>query len=697
MIAVLPNLPSGVRKGVAICLGLHLAFGCTDRLGQELRPVQTKPPSTSTGGSTDIDAGTDTSDPCENKVQDVEETALDCGGVCQPCGVGLSCKENSDCITGICNVVCLAKGCDNDTKDGNESDVDCGMGCVLCDDGKMCNSDTDCKSKVCGEDGTCQEPSCDDENTNGNESDVDCGPGCEPCDNGGACSSDDHCQSGACVGVVCADPGCNDSEKNGTETDKDCGGRCPACDDDLRCKVGSDCKSGICAAVTSTVNRCVEATCDDTEVNGRESDLNCGGTCEPCEAGKKCFENSDCASQVCARVNGKDYSQCSEPTCDDDVRNGTETAPDCGGDCAGCEDQQPCKKDTDCKSNHCDETSKTCVAATCDDERLNQSETDVDCGGACSACDVGKACTEESDCASGRCNEVCEPGTVGTACTKGSQCVTGNCSDDDVCSPGFAGDGCYGPGDCVLGACVDGKCPKGYTGETCDSPGDCMSGSCTAAKCGLGAVGSTCRSENTTDCVSNTCTDAKCAPTTLVVDTANESTGDQQITLKVTMRNAAPMPWNDVALLYYFKPERHTNFVAYYYSGPDYNNRSRFRALARPYRAGSGASDLGPWVLVWRVSTDLSTPIAAGDTFEFQLHDLPPSTMDDTNDYSYRAGAQNNSNNDKVVVCVRVESDRWVQAQGTAPTDLQGDPCAAVADCPSDPDLAECDPLEMRN
>src|SRR5690606_27704796 len=103
---------------------------------------------------------------------------------------------------------------------------------------------------------------------------------CDDCDNGSKCTSDENCSSGACVSNLCVDPGCTDKEQNGSETDVDCGGECPACNDDLKCKLGEDCRSGICAAVTSTINRCVEATCDDGEINGRESDLNCGGTCD---------------------------------------------------------------------------------------------------------------------------------------------------------------------------------------------------------------------------------------------------------------------------------------------------------------------------------------------------------------------------------------------------------------------------------
>ncbi len=220
----LPNLRFCCLSGVALSVGLSAAIGCTDRLADFVpaKPDPTTKPTTSDESTASVstspldagEAGGDTTtegdagDPCENDVQDPGETALNCGGVCQPCGVGLSCAQNTDCVTGLCNEhVCLAMGCDNNTVDGNESDKDCGMGCVPCDDSKTCNTDADCKSKVCGSDSTCQVPTCEDDHLNGDESGIDCGPGCDPCDNGLSCSADEHCKSGACVSLVCADPG----------------------------------------------------------------------------------------------------------------------------------------------------------------------------------------------------------------------------------------------------------------------------------------------------------------------------------------------------------------------------------------------------------------------------------------------------------------------------------------------------------
>src|SRR5262249_2753961 len=80
-------------------------------------------------------------------------------------------------------------------------------------------------------------------------------------------------------------------------------------------------------------------TCSDGVKNGAETAVDCGG--------------SACAA--CA------------PTCTDGVKNGTETGVDCGGSCAAC-------------------------APTCTDGVMNGTEPGIDCGGSCPACSSG-TCT----------------------------------------------------------------------------------------------------------------------------------------------------------------------------------------------------------------------------------------------------------------------------------------------------------------
>jgi hypothetical protein len=50
----------------------------------------------------------------------------------------------------------------------------------------------------------------------------------------------------------------------------------------------------------------VEISCNDGIQNGDETDIDCGGSCDPC------------------------------PTCDDGIQNGDETGVDCGGSCDAC-------------------------------------------------------------------------------------------------------------------------------------------------------------------------------------------------------------------------------------------------------------------------------------------------------------------------------------------------------------------------
>lgn len=42
-----------------------------------------------------------------------------------------------------------------------------------------------------------------------------------------------------------------------------------------------------------------EASCADGVLNGRETDLDCGGGCSPCAESRVCVVNGDCLSDVC--------------------------------------------------------------------------------------------------------------------------------------------------------------------------------------------------------------------------------------------------------------------------------------------------------------------------------------------------------------------------------------------------------------
>lgn len=89
-------------------------------------------------------------------------------------------------------------------------------------------------------------------------------------------------------------PTCFDRIPNGTETDVDCGGDCQPCGDTNVCVAASDCASGAC-----DVGSCGSVTCSDGASNGLESGIDCGGPCEPCLTSGPCIDDWDCESGVC--------------------------------------------------------------------------------------------------------------------------------------------------------------------------------------------------------------------------------------------------------------------------------------------------------------------------------------------------------------------------------------------------------------
>lgn len=149
--------------------------------------------------------------------------------------------------------------------------------------------------------------------------------------------------------------------------------------------------------------------CSGACVNTSSDASNCGGCGVVCAANQACSSGS-CVAAPCstnANCTGGDVclgGTCQAPTCSDGVKDGNETATDCGGGtCSTCSAGSSCLVPSDCQSGVC--TSGTCQAATCTDGVKNGSETGVDCGGgACGACSAGNACLVSTDCLSGVCS-----------------------------------------------------------------------------------------------------------------------------------------------------------------------------------------------------------------------------------------------------------------------------------------------------
>ncbi|HEV7556705.1 MAG TPA: hypothetical protein VGO00_14670 [Kofleriaceae bacterium] len=94
-------------------------------------------------------------DACHDRVLDGDETAVDCGGHCQPCAGGDVCSIDADCQSQTCTAgVCDRTSCVDGVQDGLENQVDCGWSCP-CANGQSCSLDADCLSHHCPSDGKC--------------------------------------------------------------------------------------------------------------------------------------------------------------------------------------------------------------------------------------------------------------------------------------------------------------------------------------------------------------------------------------------------------------------------------------------------------------------------------------------------------------------------------------------------------------
>src|SRR4029079_4282576 len=67
----------------------------------------------------------------------------------------------------------------------------------------------------------------------------------------------------------------------------------------IQCLTGGDCSSGVCIAGV-----CQNPTCSDNVKNGTETDKDCGGTCPKCADGKGCNVAADCVSGLFSRGRG---------------------------------------------------------------------------------------------------------------------------------------------------------------------------------------------------------------------------------------------------------------------------------------------------------------------------------------------------------------------------------------------------------
>lgn len=230
-----------------------------------------------------------------------------------------------------------------------------------------------------------------------------------------------------------------------------CGMACvPANECQTSTCVGSQCVSGNVQAGTKIAGQ-TQGDCQSLQCDGSGSVAAVLDPADPLNDGK------ECTIDVCQGVMPKSLP----------VAAGTACTQNEGKKCNAAGDCVACLTNADCATGVCQQATFTCVAPSCNDAMKNGTETDVDCGGAaCPKCSDGKTCASAADCAGGVCKGAltcCTP--VAKAVTCGGKCgtVIDNCGQSVDCG------GCTAPATCggggvpnVCGSTVSGPWAKAF-------------------------------------------------------------------------------------------------------------------------------------------------------------------------------------------------------------------------------------------
>lgn len=299
----------------------------------------------------------------------------------------------------------------------------------------------------------------------------------EACDDGDACT-DDSCQSGVCVhdpvdvddGNACTVDSCDPSTGAPVHTpvDVDDGNVCTvdACDPSTGtvthtsipncCIDATDCASGVC-----TANECAAPSCSDGVKNGNETAIDCGGDCGGCGLGAACGTGSDCASGFCA-----------------------------GGVCVECESASHCPGiDTECQVRTC--SGNVCGIANTTAGTPSSAQTPGDCrrlecdgnGGLVDVPDDADVPANASECTVASCDAgtpVHTPRLEGDACTENGGAF---CDGAGACVQCVSAADCPVAADeCSMATCTDGFCGFAFVPEgvpvSAQDPGDCAEVQC---------------------------------------------------------------------------------------------------------------------------------------------------------------------------------------------------------------------------
>ncbi len=293
-------------------------------------------------------------------------------------------------------------------------------------------------------------------------------------------------------------------------------------------------------------NDCEAPTCDANLQCAANADLTAhtkcmsapgAGVCDGMDKCIGCIDQTDCttAGDLCPSAT----HVCTPPGCTNNIKDGTETDTDCGGNaCPACDNTKACLVAGDCKSGVCDATMHCKACATDPDCSGTQYCDTTTNGGTCLAKKAdGQTCTSGANDQCTNANCVTEGATslcCNNACAGGcSSCLAVNQAaggTNGTCAPVIVGQD--PKASCATGACVTGNCDgAGACGNqpvntNCGMPTACVPGTPSTSlhnqdKCN--ATG-TCVAGSNTPCTTDYSCEAAVCNTTCMADTECDGT-----------------------------------------------------------------------------------------------------------------------------------------------------------------------------
>ena len=435
----------------------------------------------SADGKTQVECG------CSERAKS-QKLATACGSA--GCAGSRSCGESG--LSACSAATAAAETCNgiDDDCDGETDEIGgpAGSPAALCDDKNACTSDICDPSKGC----------------------VYTPKDSGACSDGDACTKDDACAAGKCKGGAALN--CDDANacsSDGCDAIQGCQYSWPAkgCDDGNPCTGGDTCKNGQCKGGAPTLcddkNPCTADICEPSLPEGCTAVAVEGGACTD---GDACTGGDTCSGGACLgqKAGCDDANPCTKDSCDS--AKGCVNLADDG---TGCDDNNPCTSNELCNKGQC----KGGAPKVCSSDNPCLVGVCLPSTGECGA----KIKPDGTACSDG---QVC---TTGDACSKGECAGMVTCNDKDACTTDYCGI----DGKCAHSAIVSGSCaPDNCKSLDCDDKNPCTKDNCDAKGC-QHAADDTASCDDASACTSgDACKTGTCSGTPLVCDDKNPCTTD---------------------------------------------------------------------------------------------------------------------------------------------------------------------------